>query len=404
MALTDVTVKGLKAESKPYRKSDRDGLYMLVRPTGVKSWLVKIYFRKPDSPTLSSKPVTLGTYPAMSLADARKASEQAKALSKQGLDPTQQKTTEKLKRVRESSTTFGDYVAKEVARLTETEWHDKTAKAYRSRLKHLYEHKIAAVALTDLTNPLLKDWLEGVGKKVAETGIKLRILVNNTLEAAVEEGLILFNPTPSGKRLPKGQTVNRPAVTDAKPLQALIKSIRTNDEIGDLGRMAMLTMAFLGQRPDETIKATWAEFDLTKGVWHLPAERRKGGNKTSFDQYVPIPKAFIAELKAWKKHVGGEYAFPNANGKPVSLEYIERLMREDLGYRDKHSPHGFRSSIKTTLITLGYSDEDAKRVIGHTVGNKTDQAYERLRGSKALLERQREMLERYYDHVNGVGE
>lgn len=403
MALTDVTVKGLKAESKPYRKSDRDGLYLLVRPTGVKSWLVKIYYRKPDSPTLSSKPITLGTYPEMSLADARKACEIAKAQNKQGIDPTQQKATEKLKRVRESSTTFGGYVAKEVARLTEDEWHDKTAKAYRSRLKHLYEHKIAAVALTEITAPLLKDWLESVGKKVAETGIKLRILVNNTLEGAVEEGLIPYNPTPSGKRLPKGQTVNRPALVEAEPLRALINNIRTSDKITEVARMALLTMAFLGQRPEETIKASWEEFDLKLGVWHLKAERRKGGVKTSFDQYVPIPKAFLAELKAWKKAVGGEYPFANANAKPFSLEYIERVMREDLGYRDKHSPHGFRSSIKSTLIALGYTDEDAKRVIGHTVGNKTDQAYDRTAGTKMLLQKKAEMLERYYDYVNEAG-
>ena len=186
MALTDISVKGLKSKDKAYRATDRDGLYLLVRPTGVKSWLVKVYYRKPDSPKLSSKPITLGTYPEMSLADARKACEIAKAQNKQGIDPTQQKATEKLKRVRESATTFGGYVAKEVARLTEDEWSEKTAKAFRSRLKHLYEHKIAAVALTDITAPLLKDWLESVGKKVAETGIKLRILVNNTLEGAVE--------------------------------------------------------------------------------------------------------------------------------------------------------------------------------------------------------------------------
>jgi hypothetical protein len=74
MALTDTKIRNLKAKTKPYKVSDFEGLYVLVTPAGSKLWNLKYRLDGKE------RKLSLGAYPAISLAQARSAKEDARSL------------------------------------------------------------------------------------------------------------------------------------------------------------------------------------------------------------------------------------------------------------------------------------------------------------------------------------
>lgn len=90
MALTNVAIKNASAKDKPYKLTDGEGLYLLVKPNGARLWRFKYRFEGKE------KLLALGAYPAMSLLDAREARAQAKRLLSDRVDPSVVKTREKI--------------------------------------------------------------------------------------------------------------------------------------------------------------------------------------------------------------------------------------------------------------------------------------------------------------------
>ncbi|EJX5186510.1 tyrosine-type recombinase/integrase, partial [Salmonella enterica] len=111
MPLTDTKVKNAKPQDKPYSLQDGQGLYLEVRPTGAKFWRYRYWL----TPTKDGR-YTIGQYPAISLAEARKEREWAREQVKKGLSPTDVRRHEKQQNIAEAANTF---------RLVAKEWIEK---------------------------------------------------------------------------------------------------------------------------------------------------------------------------------------------------------------------------------------------------------------------------------------
>ncbi len=82
MPLTDQEIKKIKPEAKPQKLFDGGGLFLLVTPQGGKCWRMKYRF------TGKEKLLSLGTYPEVTLKDARSRREEARKQLAQGVDPS----------------------------------------------------------------------------------------------------------------------------------------------------------------------------------------------------------------------------------------------------------------------------------------------------------------------------
>ncbi|MEM8796364.1 MAG: Arm DNA-binding domain-containing protein, partial [Pseudomonadota bacterium] len=99
--LTDTILKNLKSLEKQVKYSDSGGLHILVKPTGSKLWKMAYRF---DG---KQKTLSLGAYPAVTLAQARKKRDNAKSQIAAGIDPSEEKRQEKIKRKISAENTFG---------------------------------------------------------------------------------------------------------------------------------------------------------------------------------------------------------------------------------------------------------------------------------------------------------
>lgn len=86
MALTETTIKNTKHKATPYKLTDGEGLFLLVKPNGGKYWRFKYFFAGKE------KLLALGTYPEISLGDAREKRLAARKLVAGGIDPGAQKS------------------------------------------------------------------------------------------------------------------------------------------------------------------------------------------------------------------------------------------------------------------------------------------------------------------------
>lgn len=131
MALMDAKIRNLKPRIKPYKVGDFEGLYVLVTPTGSKLWNVKYRLDGRE------RKLSLGAYPAITLAQARQAKKQARALIARGIDPADAKQDAKRERREIKERTFEKVgqaflgkqrkERKSEATLSKTEYHLKLA-------------------------------------------------------------------------------------------------------------------------------------------------------------------------------------------------------------------------------------------------------------------------------------
>lgn len=371
MPLSDIKVRNLKAQEKPYKVSDFEGLFILIKTSGSKSWRFKY---RVDG---KEKLLVIGDYPAHSLAQARKVRDSAKALLAQGIDPNEAKQEEK--RIREAAkgetfTKLGHaFLAKQrkegksKATLDKTEYHLKLA-------NQDFGHK----PITEITAPMILKTLRKVeAKGNYETAHRLRARIGSVFRYAVASGVADADPTYALRdALIRPTRVHRASITDPKALGQLMREIAQFDGQATT-RIGLQLLAMLAQRPGEIRNAKWAEFDFASKIWAIPAEKMKMRR----DHLVPLPEQAIALLDELRRMNGnGEYLFPSLRTwkRPMSENTLNAALRR-MGYSgDEMTAHGFRASFSTLANESGLWHADAiERALAHVEKNEVRRAYAR---------------------------
>jgi hypothetical protein len=140
--LTDAHCRAAKPKEQLYRLNDLRGLYLEVKPNGVKAWRYRFKLGGKGSW------FALGDYPAVSLAEARDKCEEARKLVKQGINPVQNRQLERFKREQDSANTF-EAVAKEWLALKD--WEDITKKRRLDMLERVVFPSIGKLPVRDIT-------------------------------------------------------------------------------------------------------------------------------------------------------------------------------------------------------------------------------------------------------------
>ncbi|MDE2463048.1 MAG: integrase arm-type DNA-binding domain-containing protein, partial [Alphaproteobacteria bacterium] len=257
MPLSDVRCRNARNTNRLQKLSDGGGLQLWVQPTGGRLWRLAYRF---DG---KQKLLALGAYPAVSLADARKARDDAKSLLAKGIDPSQDK---KEKKTAEPQNTFRAVAEEHVARIEKEGRADTTITKTKWLLEFAYP-LIGDLPITQIGAPAVLNvlrQLEARGRY--ESARRLRSTIGTVFRYAIATARAQIDPTIALRdALIRPTVTSRAAITEPKALGGLLRAIDSFEGQPET-RAALKLLALLFPRPGELRLAEWNEFDFENAV------------------------------------------------------------------------------------------------------------------------------------------
>ena len=392
--LNDMACKTAKAKTKPYKKSDSGGLYLLVNPNGAKLWRFKYRFLGKE------KLLAIGAYPLFSLAEAREARDAAKKLLATGIDPMSRRREDRRKAVRSAQNTF-----KTVA----LEWYEKRRRSWstshclhvKRRLElDLFPH-LAARPIDAIDAPELLDVLRRIERRGSlELVRKVKQICGGIFRYGIATGVCGRDLSADLKGAFETRKTKHYPSLPIEELPAFLKALERNDaRLFHRTRRAIRVLMLTFVRTTELIAAQWPEFDLDNAQWVIPAERMKTGQP----HIVPLSLQVLALLKEQREetgHLDTDWVFPGQVRAKQHMSNNTILSAIGaLGYRGKMTGHGFRALAMSTIKEkLGYRHEVVDRQLAHQHQSKIDRAYDRAQ----FLDERETMMQVFADYIEGI--
>jgi integrase len=385
-------------ELKRRRLSDGGSLYLEVSPNGSRRWFFKFY---PDG---KESRLALGSYPAVSLKEARKARDKARQARHHGTNPVQARRAEKIARKTESATTF-EAVARELHATKASGWSDSHAAQWLRCLEKDVFPWVGSLPLADITAPMLLEVFRKVQARGAlRMGHDLREYSGQVFRYGIATDRCERNPAADlrGALVPFVER-NLGAVLDPAEAGALMRSI-DGYKGQPLTRAALVLSALLFQRPGNVRMMEWVELDLDAGLWTIPADkmkRDKAGKANGRPHFVPLAQQAVAALREIQPlSGGGRYVFPSLLGddRPMSENTIRAALRR-MGYgNEDHSAHGFRAMARTLMVERlsGINPEVIEAQLAHGKSGPLGSAYDRAE----YMAQRRQMMNTWADYLD----
>lgn len=352
--------------------ADGGGLYFRVSEFNTKSWAFRF--------TRAGKPreMGLGAFPDVTLKEARDRAAEARKLLRDDVDPIERRKAARstLIAARASALTFEQCATTFIA-AKEHEWKNgKHAEQWRNTLAAYAYPVIGNMLVRDVAQAHVLKILEPVWTTKTETASRLRGRIESVLDYATARGYrsgdnpakwrghldkLLANPS-------KVKAVEHHAALPYQEAGAFMADLRQQAGMGARAlEFAILTAA----RSGEVRGATWAEIDLEKAVWTIPAGRMKAGK----EHRIPLSDAALKLLRALPRLTDGPMLFPSTRGTALSdmtLTAVLRRMGREV------TAHGFRSTFRDWAgETTAYPREVIEHALSHQLADKAEAAYAR---------------------------
>lgn len=374
MALTDVAIRQAKSAARPYKMADGAGLYLLVTPAGGKLWRLKYRLAGKE------KLVAFGAYPEVSLADARKRRDEARALIAAKKDPSREKRRAKIRQQAEASNTFAAISAEYCAKRKsdgQGGWAGNTAK----RSEYLLSRLNAALGSLPIGEIEPSDILAAVRKIEAkgtlESARRTLQLSGMVFRYAVATARLASDPTRDLRgALATPKVTHHAAILNPTEVGELLRAIDGYESLG-LTRLALQLAPHVFVRPGELRYARWEEIDWAGAIWKIPAEK----TKMRKEHHVPLSRQAVVILREVYAVTGpAGFVFPSirTRSRPMSENTLNAGLRR-LGYTSNEmTAHGFRAMAATLLNESGKWHPDAiERALAHGDADKVRAAYSR---------------------------
>lgn len=401
MSLTETFLR--KSKVTKNRQYDRGGLYIQANKTKTKYryWRLK-YYRPTDH---KEDLLALGTYPEISLSEARRKTVEARTMVAKGIDPKQQQKAAKALSKNASKLIF-EAIALKVVSLQQLSESSQFKKI--SRFKNYVFPYIGKKPIDQISTPELAQIVRNVyadGKHLAsakyETARKVRRELDQVFTYATQMGYVTTNNAQNLKGIiPKSPVKHKPAITDPKPFGELLKRIdsyQANSVVGAALRLAPLVF----QRPTELVSMEWEEINFDKKVWEIPPEKKKERIHLTGAHIVPLSQQAIAIIKSLTSITGGQkYVFNSLQrqDKHISTASVIKALRA-IGYDTKteQTIHGFRASARTMIeeqLNVPYTIIEMQ--LSHSVRDTHGRAYNRTQ----FLNERRKMMQKWADYCD----
>jgi integrase len=390
--LSAVEVKTLTAKGM---HPDGGGLYLRITDNATKSWMFRYTLDK------EAHNMGLGSYPALSLADARAEAERWRKVKEQGRDPIATRQAEKAKRkANDKSVKTFRQCAEAYIDAHRDSWKNPKHQTQWPNTLEAYVYPIFGDSpVSEVTIGQVMEVLEPIWKTKTETASRVRGRIEAVMDwAIVREYRHGNNPARWKGRLDKllprrskVATVKHHPALDYGDLAEFMTQLRRHEAIAARGlEFLILTCT----RTNETMGARWEEIDLGKAFWTLPPER----TKMKKEHRVPLADDALKVLEQMQEIRTSDYVFPGQiESRPLSnmafLQLLKRMKRADI------TAHGFRSTFRDWAAErTAYSREVAEMALGHAIGNKVEAAYRR----GDLFEKRRRMMNDWADFASAT--
>jgi integrase len=403
--LTAVTVKS----AKPGRHADGDGLYLLVKPSGAKAWLLRVQVdnRRRDiglgTADTSSRAIGKGEASPiiipilqrkiLTLAEAGDKAAILRVAAKSGLDPIAERDRERLKipKFREA--------AKAAHLALKSGWSEKGAATFIKSLenhafKTIGDIRVDAITAADISNVLTPIWTTK-----ADMARKVRQRIGTVLNFAHGKGWRATEApgrsvTVGLPRQPKGGNYQAMPYADVPAFVAgLVAQPATT------GRSALLFQIYTAARPGEVRGARWGQIDLEKREWNRPASLMKGNDAAAHTVTLnDAAVALLTQIKGDATPKPDQLVFAGLRGGMLSDMTMNKVLRTA---KQPFDAHGFRSSFRDWAAEKmpEIPDPVAEAALAHVVPDKVVRAYKRT----TFLEMRRKLLNAWSKFVLSGG-
>ena len=368
--LVPISIANAKPRGKAYALNDGGGLLLEVMPSGSKAWRYKYHLNG------KREKVTIGTYPALSIRQARDRHQELRLLVEQGESPAKDKqTSSSAQKLADSRrVTFRTFAMR---------WVEETL-FYRSSgyvaqtVRWLDAYVFPAIGDMELVDVQPRDVL-AIMKARAHTTVtaeRIRVVVQQIYNHAIRNLLATTNPAQPLRGAIARAPVEHHRHLSEKELGAFARKLGLQGaHVTTIAasRLLMLTMT----RKSELLRSKWPEFDLDAAQWDIPAQRMKMGKP----HRVLLSRQAVEILRQVHALTGhGEYVFPSIfRGRvpmgDVTLNHF--FKRIDFGVPN-FSPHGLRSTAATLLREHGFGRDVVELLLAHSEKNATVAAYSHM--------------------------
>lgn len=379
--LTDAQIRRAVPTKRAYRLADYGGLFLHVTPAGGKHWRMRYRYGGKE------KTLSFGPYPQVTLAEAREARDAAKAVLREGLDPSV------VKRHEQQALQVDTFEA--IAR----EWHGNTKEKWRAThardvihslerdvFPHLGKMPIRKISAPDVLKVLRKIEERGA----IETAHRVRQRMSDVFVHAIATGRGESDPAAIVQRALKPvKRKKQPALTELEPARTLLRTVEQTPAY-PVTKLAVRFLALTAVRPGELRYMRWEEIE--DDLWVIPEQRMKMAR----EHLVPLSKQSLELLDVLRRLTGKlPYCFPNSRHahKPMSENAMGYLINR-AGYHHRHVPHGWRSTFSTIMNeTYPLEHKIIDVMLAHKNKNEVEGAYNRA----LYLPRRRELAQEWAD-------
>ncbi|GGG65493.1 integrase [Salipiger pallidus] len=378
------------------------GLYLNITETGTRSWVFRIVIGT------NRRHIGLGSYPEVTLGQARELALAEKQQIKAGVDPVEKRRAARVQRAAEQrlQVTFAEAFEKVYEDKVQGEHRNaKHIKQWRSTMESYAFPVMKDMPVSEIDIETVLAVLRPIWADKVETAKRVRQRIEAVLDWAKAMGHLEGENPARWKGnlqqiLPSPNKIKNEQSHPAVALDELARWFSLTREREGISALALEFLTLTAARSGEVRQADWSEVDMNFALWTIPAERMKAGR----EHRVPLSKAAIALLQRTPRMMGCSLVFPSSKSKPLSdmsISAVMRRMQEQevaqgrLGFLDQRSrkpavPHGLRSSFcDWAAERTDYPKEMAEMALAHTVGSEVERAYRRT----DMLERRRAMME-----------
>lgn len=390
--LTAKQVADAKPQEKEYDLRDTESLYLTVSPSGSKWWRFRYRFRGQERRT------GLGSYPDVSLKEARTRRDEIRALARRGVDPRQDTATTEgvtgvsLRTFREAATLF---IESRVAKWT-VSYRTKVQRSLETDIfPHVGDRPIREITRTELLTCLKRVETERGAIDMAKRVCQRCAMV---FDFAIDMEWCEFNVARDIPRSLQQRRVRHYASLRTTDLPDFMVALGGYE--GDqLTKLAIRLLLLTFVRTTELRFATWSEINFSLAQWEIPAERMKAREP----HLVPLSRqalGILEELKSLNVD-GSKYVFPQTfNSKKAMSENTILFALYRMGYKGRTTGHGFRSLASTTLNEARFPPDAIEVQLAHRDPNKVRAAYNRA----SWLVQREAMMQAWADFLDDVSD
>ena len=363
--------------------SDGNGLFLIIRETGTKMWQFDFKFLD------KRYSMSFGIYPDVSLKDARDIREKALQNIKKGINPIESKKSNF-----QIDNTFKHIAEKWLLNMKDG-WSESNFKKIKSNFENNAFPFIGSKDIKQITRRDILKLIEQMEKRNAtEYANRLLNNIQRMYKYAITNEYIehnIISDIDKSNALKKQQKKNIPAITKKNEIKQLLIDINNYGEtfFSDLSTINALKISpYVALRPYNIRFLEWDEIDFEQELLIIPADKMK----MKIDFVLPLSRQVILLLKNIYKYKNSKYIFPSASStsKPISENTLNHALHR-MGYKDRHTSHGFRAMFSTNAHELRNEHKINSDVIesclAHSKQNSVKAAYNRQSKFKYLDEK-----------------